>query len=213
MVVRIKICGITTQEAAVAAGDLGADAVGFVFAESPRRVTIGTALALARDVSLLVTRVAVFRLPDPSWVKEVVSTFRPDVIQVEPSPDLKDAMGEGSRLLPVFHDSPALADHLAAGLHTGSAMLLEGPGRGGRGEAPSWERAARAAGTHRLVLAGGLSPANVRDAILAVRPYGVDVSSGVESSMGVKDPNLIAQFIAATRQAEREMTSLSDSAA
>ena len=112
MVVRIKICGITTQEAAVAAGDLGADAVGFVFAESPRRVTIDTALALARDVSLFVARVAVFRLPEPSWVKEVVSAFRPDVIQVEPSPHVNEAMGDSARLLPVFHDSPDLADHL-----------------------------------------------------------------------------------------------------
>ena len=87
----------------------------------------------------------------------------------------------------------------------GDAVLLEGQGTGGRGEPPSWGRAADVARITPLVLAGGLTPHNVVDAILHVRPHAVDVSSGVESQPGIKDPGLIAQFIEAARRAERQM--------
>ena len=208
MGVRIKICGVTTVEAAEAASALGADAVGFVFADSPRQVTIDTALELARHLSPMVTRVAVFRYPSAASVSDVLRHFRPDVIQAEPSVDVIDAIGDSARLLPVFHDSQDLAERVAGyttDRASGDAVLLEGQGRGGRGEPPSWERAADVARIAPLVLAGGLAPHNVVDAILKVRPHAVDVSSGVESKTGVKDSGLIAQFIEAARRAERQM--------
>ena len=208
MGVRIKICGITTPEAAIAASELGADAVGFVFAESPRRVTIDTASELASRLSPFITRVAVFRHPELSSVSEVASELAPDVIQTEPTADIVAALRGHPRLLPVFHDGPDLSERItdyATNLGPGDAVLLEAAGRGGRGTAPSWERASAVARSTRLVLAGGLSPTNVQDAILTVRPYAVDVSSGVESRPGIKDPELIAEFIAATREAENKM--------
>ena len=208
MGVRIKICGVTTVEAAEAASALGADAVGFVFADSPRQVNIDTALQLARPLSPMITRVAVFRYPSAASVRDVLRHFQPDIIQTEPSVDVTDAIGDLARLLPVFHDSQDLAERVAiytADRAPGDAVLLEGQGRGGRGEPPSWERAADVARVTPLVLAGGLAPHNVVDAILKVRPHAVDVSSGVESKPGIKDPGLIAQFIEAARRAERQM--------
>lgn len=208
MGVRIKICGVTTVEAAEAASALGADAVGFVFADSPRQVNIDTALQLARHLSPMITRVAVFRYPSAGSVSDVLRHFQPDVLQTEPNVDISDAIGDLARLLPVFHDSPDLAERVAdytTDRAPGDAVLLEGQGRGGRGELPSWGRAAEVARVTPLVLAGGLTPHNVVDAILRVRPHAVDVSSGVESKPGIKDPGLIAQFIEAARRAERSM--------
>lgn len=210
MGIRVKICGITTPEAALAASDAGADAVGFVFAESPRRIAIDTALELTSHLSPLVTRVAVFRYPEPASVDEVISELRPDVVQTEPTTDIEATVGLRSRLLPVFHDSIDLSDRIASYMvsrNPGDAVLLEASGRGGRGAAPSWQRAAGVAQSVYLVLAGGLSPLNVEEAVLTVAPYAVDVSSGVESSPGVKDPRLIEKFIAAARQAGERIES------
>lgn len=213
MGIRVKICGITTPEAALAASDAGADAVGFVFAESPRRIAIDAALELSSHLSPLVTRIAVFRHPEPSSVDEVISELRPDVIQVEPTPGIEATVELRSRLLPVFHDSTDVSGRIAnymVSRNPGDAVLLEAPGRGGRGAAPSWQRAAEVAQSVHLVLAGGLSPLNVEEAILTVAPYAIDVSSGVESSPGVKDPRLIEKFIAAARRAGERIESTMD---
>ena len=210
MGIRVKICGITTLEAALAASDAGADAVGFVFAESPRRIAIDTALELTSHLSQLMTRVAVFRYPEPSSVDEVISELRPDVVQVEPTTDIEATVAFRSRLLPVFHDSPDLGERITSYMinrNPGDAVLLEAPGRGGRGAAPSWQRAVKVAQSVNLVLAGGLSPLNVEEVVMAVAPYAVDVSSGVESSPGVKDPRLIEKFIAAARRAGERIES------
>ncbi len=210
MRVRIKICGITDPTAAVAASDAGADAVGFVFyPPSPRNLEPDAATDLARHVSPLVTRVAVFRSPESREIKDVVSRFHPHVIQVEPSAQSVAAIPDSVALLPVFHEGPHLEDEVAAFIpRSGAAptIVLEAAGTGGRGLAPDWDRAAKLAKSTHLVLAGGLSPDNVADAIRLVRPWAVDVSSGVESSPGVKDPKLIAAFVAAVREAEMEMS-------
>ncbi len=210
MRVRIKICGITDPAAAVAASDTGADAVGFVFyPPSPRNLEPDAATDLARHVSPLVTRVAVFRSPESREIKDVVSRFHPHVIQVEPSAQSVAAIPDSVALLPVFHEGPHLEDEVAALIpRSGAAptIVLEAAGTGGRGLAPDWDRAAKLAKSTHLVLAGGLSPDNVADAIRLVRPWAVDVSSGVESSPGVKDPKLIAAFVAAVRETEREIS-------
>ncbi len=210
MRVRIKICGITDPAAAVAASDTGADAVGFVFyPPSPRNLEPDAATDLARHLSPLVTRVAVFRSPEGRDIIKVASTFHPHVIQVEPTADIVAAIPDSVALLPVFHEGPNL-DNEVAGLATlsGAAptIVLEAAGTGGRGLTPDWDRAAKLAKSTNLVLAGGLSPDNVVEAIRTVRPWAVDVSSGVESSPGIKDPKLIAAFVAAVREAEMEMS-------
>ncbi len=210
MRVRIKICGITDPAAAIAASDRGADAVGFVFyPPSPRNLELDAAADLARHVSPLVTRVAVFRSPEGRDIINVASTFHPHVIQVEPTADIVAAIPHGIALLPVFHEGPHLENEvaaLAAPSGTAPTIVLEAAGTGGRGLTPDWDRAATLAKSTNLVLAGGLSPDNVADAIRTVRPWAVDVSSGVESSPGVKDPKLIAAFVAAVREAEMEMS-------
>ncbi len=210
MRIRVKICGIIDPAAAVAASDMGADAVGFVFyPPSPRNLEPDAAADLARHLSPLVTRVAVFRSPESSEIIDVASRFHPHVIQVEPTADVVEAIPDRVSLLPVFHDGPDVENEMAAFASPSGAaptIVLEAAGTGGRGLAPDWDRAAKIAKSTNLVLAGGLSPDNVAEAIRIVRPWAVDVSSGVESSPGIKDPKLIAAFVAAVREAEREMS-------
>lgn len=203
MRVRVKICGISSAEAAAAAIEAGADAVGFVFAESPRQVTIERALELASHVPPFVTRVAVFRYPNPDQVMEVVRRFQPSVVQSEPGDGVNVGVPLSLGFLPVFHDGPGVVSQVCDyGGRPGNdnCVLLEGAGRGGLGTKPDWTRAAEIAQHTRLVLAGGLTPENVGEAIRIVRAHGVDVSSGVESK-GVKDPARIFEFIEAVRSA------------
>jgi phosphoribosylanthranilate isomerase len=198
--VRVKICGITTREALLAAVDAGADAVGFVFADSPRRIEPGAARELAAGLSPFVTTVAVFRHPDPREVQEIVRLLRPGVVQCEPAAGLVEALGPGVRFLPVLHDGDGVEAQAAA--VQADTVLLEAAGRGGRGVAPDRERAARLAARMRLVLAGGLTAENVGDAIRGVRPFAVDVSSGVERAPGLKDPDMIRRFLEAASATE-----------
>jgi phosphoribosylanthranilate isomerase len=200
MRVRVKICGLRTAEAVTAAVRCGADALGFVFSTSPRRIAIPDARALAAEIPPFVARVAVLWNPDAQGVLRVCESFGPDVVQCEP-----DRHGAAPHLgraafLAVLHDGPDVAVHAHA-LPAGGAVLLDSAGQGGRGVAPDWRRAAAIARTRPLVLAGGLTPENVGGAIRTVCPYAVDVSSGVESSPGVKDPALIERFIEAVRRA------------
>lgn len=208
MRVRVKICGLTRAEDVEAAVAAGADAIGFVFcAESPRTVSPFDAALLARHAPPYVTKVAVLRHPAPREIAAVVRTFPADLVQfeVENRSALSDAWR--ARFVPVFHDREALLEQLTCFLDlAGSArpvVHLEGPGRGGRGVRADVERAREASAITRLVLAGGLDPANVGEAVVRVRPWAVDVSSGVESAMGIKDHAKIEAFIRAVRTAER----------
>lgn len=194
MKVRIKICGLTSADAVRAAVEAGADSLGFVFAESPRRVSVSRALELAGDLPAEVTRVAVMRHPSADEATAVLEGFRPDFLQTDHD-DFRYIRLRGTcRPLPVFRDGEALPDRAP------SLLLYEGPASGS-GQVADWGAAARLARRSRLVLAGGLSVENVGEAIAAVRPYGVDVSYGVESAPGRKDPRRISAFIAAARAA------------
>ncbi len=207
MHIRVKICGIREREEAEAVVSAGADAMGLVFAESPRKLGIGDALELLTGFGGPIERVAVFHRPPAELLSAVLEVVEPDVVQAEPTPAVLAALRECDRLFPVFHDSPDLLARVAQyfGRDAPRAPVhLEGPGRGGRGVRPSWERAARLARRRRLILAGGLTPENVEAAIRHVRPYGVDVSSGVDQRPGVKSPELIHEFVAAVRRAEQD---------
>ena len=196
---RVKICGVTSVDAVDAAVAAGADAIGFVLAPgSPRRLDLDAARRLADRVPPFVARVAVLRHPTADEARAVIEALHPDLLQAEPSDALERAVAGRARLLAVLHDGPDLLARVPPG--TG-AVLLEAEGRGGRGVPPDRDRAAALARLVPLVLAGGLTPENVAAAIVAVRPVAVDVSSGVESSCGVKDPRRIADFIAAVRRA------------
>lgn len=197
MTVFVKVCGLSTPEDVAAAVSAGADAIGFVFAESPRRVSVAAAAELTREVPASIVRVAVMHHPTPDEWAEVAAGFGPDWLQT----DVEDfgglELGAVVRM-PVYRDTTELDVAAIAGEEQ---VLFEAP-RSGAGERADWERAAALAKSTRLMLAGGLDPDNVRTAIETVHPWGVDVSSGVERVRGVKDPDRIAAFIRAARELE-----------
>lgn len=215
--VRVKVCGCTTPDAIAAAVEAGADAVGFVFARSPRQVTLAQAAKLTTHVPPMVARVAVFKHPDTELIREVANTMMIDWMQSDAQDEATfRAAAIAVPLIPVYRDdgrTKDLAHALAAEVQEprpSRTVLVEGP-ISGSGEAIDWSRLSMlaheaGAGTLRLILAGGLNPDNVARAITTVKPYAVDVSSGVESSPGVKDPSRIRAFVAAVRSAERALS-------
>jgi phosphoribosylanthranilate isomerase len=190
----IKICGMTTPAAVSAALEAGVDAVGFVFAPSSRRLTPYAAAALAQSVRGRLCCVAVTRGPTQKEVDEIVSHFAPDVLQSDAA-DLDEL-----RLPAELAQLPVVRSTAAVPMVLPPRILFEGPGSG-TGAVSDWALAASLARRTQLVLAGGLSAANIATALARVRPWGVDVSSGVESQPGVKDPAEIVKFVTAVRAA------------
>jgi phosphoribosylanthranilate isomerase len=196
----IKVCGMTTAAGVKAAVEAGADAIGFVFAPSARRVTINRACELAHGMRQRVTIVAVTLHPTRQEADEIVRDFRPHMLQADAEDYLGLHMPQRLARLPVLRI--ANLEHA----EYPPRVLFEGP-KSGTGQVADWQQAAALAQRTRLVLAGGLNPGNVAEAIRIVRPYGVDVSSGVESRPGEKSPELIRQFISAARAAFKETES------
>lgn len=198
MTVHVKICGITDLASAQVAVEAGADAVGFVFADSVRKIPVETAAAIARELPGRILRVAVLLRPDQTEVRSILSRFPADLVQADFG-TIQDGVG----LLPVFRegDDDALEEYLSGTV----ARRFHYEGRSsGAGEAVDWQHAARLARKGRMTLAGGLTPANVATALETVQPYGVDVSSGVEAKPGVKDHGKIKDFISEVRNHEKE---------
>jgi phosphoribosylanthranilate isomerase len=192
----IKICGMRTRESIDAAARAGADAVGFVFhAASPRSLSIEVARDLQGAVPAGVERVAVFLHPSQELVDETIDVLRPDWVQTDAEDLATLRLPADQRVLPVLRSGRTLPEPLPG------RCLLES-GRSGMGERADWVEAARVAAMTQVVLAGGLDERNVADAVRAVRPFGVDVSSGVEARRGVKDVAKIREFIRAARAAE-----------
>lgn len=197
----VKICGVTTVEALEAAVAAGADALGFVFAPSPRWLAPEDAADLAELVPPGIVRVAVMRHPLPEEWDEVAAIVRPDWLQTEARDFASLRLPPGVEPLPVYRDMPGLD---TGALAREDRALFEAY-RSGVGEAPDWDRARALSSLTKLVLAGGLTPENVGTVIRHVRPWGVDVSSGVETSRGVKDADRIRAFVAAVRRVEEEI--------
>lgn len=190
----VKVCGLTTPDAVAAAVDAGVNAVGFVFAESKRKVTPRQAAELARGVPRDILRVAVMLHPTQAQLDEVWSQFRPDVLQTDVDDLATLQVPADLKVTPVFRAGRELPVTLPA------RLLFEGP-VSGTGETTDWSAAANLAARTQLILAGGLKPANVAEAISIARPFGVDVSSGVEARPGVKDPDKIYEFVRNARAA------------
>jgi phosphoribosylanthranilate isomerase len=194
----VKICGLRAPSDIAAAVTAGADAVGFVFAESPRRVSIDQAVALAREVPEHIAKVAVMQHPSQFEWDAVIDGFEPDWVQTDAADLQTLAVPDSVYCMPVYRDTPAfdptLIDHEMR-------ILFEAP-HSGVGAMADWDKAAALALNTQLMLAGGLDPDNIATAIRIVRPWGVDVSSGVEQRRGVKDPNKIAAFVSAVRELE-----------
>jgi len=195
MSVWIKICGLSSAEAVAAAVAAGADAVGFVFhPDSPRHVSPATAATLAAAVPAGIARVAVARHPTQEAVDAILAVFGPDLLQTDAADLARLRLPATLGRLPVLRTGALLPERLPV------RCLVEGADRG-RGERADWPAAAALARRCEVVLAGGLDSANVGAAIRAVRPFGVDVSSGVEHAPGRKDPARIRDFVAAARAA------------
>ncbi len=192
----IKICGMTSADAITAAAEAQVDAIGFVFAPSPRQVTPGRAAQLAALAPPGILRVAVAQHPVQENVDEICRILKPDYFQTDVE-DLRELrIPAHVQVLPVVRFGRQTPNPLPG------RMLFEGP-TSGSGETADWGRAAELARQTEVILAGGLSAHNVGEAIQAVRPFGVDVSSGVEALPGVKDPQRIHEFVRATRAAAR----------
>jgi phosphoribosylanthranilate isomerase len=192
----VKICGLTDEEAVRAAIDAGADALGFVFYDkSPRNLAPERAAMLANNVPAHVRRVAVMLHPDSTLWNEVSNVLRPDVLQTDSEDFSYLDVDEGIEQWPVLREgSVAERDGLPA------TFVYEGT-KSGHGQAVDWDAAADIARRGQMILAGGLTIDNVAEAIYKVVPYGVDVSSAVESAPGKKDVAKIAAFIAAAKAA------------
>jgi phosphoribosylanthranilate isomerase len=186
----IKICGITSVSAVAAAVECGVDAIGFVFAPSPRQLTPQQAVELSAQTPPDLLRVAVTRHPSQRLVDEIIERVQPDILQT----DLQDL--EHLRLPAGLQVFPVVRGALPGKVTR--RVLFEGA-LSGTGELSDWNVAAELATRTEVILAGGLNAGNVAAAIAKVRPYGVDVSSGVESAPGVKDARRMAQFVTAVR--------------
>ncbi|HMB67918.1 MAG TPA: phosphoribosylanthranilate isomerase [bacterium] len=202
----IKMCGITRLEDALAAVEAGADALGFVFAESPRRVRSDVALAIIRKLPPTVMRFGVFVDESPAEIAEVLRAAEIDRIQLHGFEEPMVQELAGTRVVKAFR---ARDDSVLTEIEEWAApfFLLDTwhPAQpGGTGERFDWDIARRAHKFGKFVLAGGLTPENVGQAINEVRPFGVDVSSGIEQSPGIKDPARIRAFVDAVRAADRE---------
>ena len=205
MTPRIKICGITSAHDALAAVEAGADALGFMFfQDSPRRVPIEQAGSIVRELPPFVAKVGVFVNPTETEVRVAIAECGIDTLQFhgeEPPPFCQQF---GLKFIKAFRVQNA--DSLKpASEYASAAWLLDSyvPGQhGGTGAVFNWDIAADAARRHRwVILAGGLTPENVADAVRRVKPFGLDVSSGVESSPRRKEPAKIRAFIEAARSA------------
>ncbi len=199
MSLQVKICGLTTPQAVDVALAAGADAVGFVFhGSSPRNLAPQRAAVLASRVPKRVRTVAVTLHPSQALVECVLAVFTPDIWQTDAADFAALDLPAGIERWPVLRAGSALPAVIPA------RFLFEGA-RSGAGELTDWSLAAQLARQGELVLGGGLDPGNVAAAIAAVRPWGVDVSSGVESAPGVKDPHRIEAFVRAARAAAQEL--------
>ena len=205
---RIKFCGLTRPGDVRLAGELGVDAIGFVFAaRSPRRLQAEEARAMRNALAPLVDAVALFMDDPEDDVREVVRTVRPSLLQFHGNeseafcrsfgvPYLKAiAMGEPDTQHAISPQSryPSAAGFLFDSHAPG--------GQGGSGQTFDWSRLP-AEITKPWLLAGGLSPGNIFEAVIATRPWGVDVSSGIESAPGIKDGDKMRRFVEEVRRAD-----------
>ncbi len=209
---RVKICGVTREEDAALASELGASYVGLNFAAvSPRRVTLQAARRLSRAVARGVTRVGVFVSEPFGEIRRAVEEAGLDLVQVHRPLTREDLEALPCPVIAVAHVSRNGADPAPRELLARCRMLLldtsGGERPGGTGKAFDWDLVAGRSWPLPLILAGGLTPENVSEAIARVRPSAVDVASGVESSPGIKDEIRMRRFFEAVRRADASPTS------
>lgn len=204
---RIKFCGMTRGEDIALAVALGVDAIGLILVPaSPRCVTLEQAVALRRQIPPLVSCVALLRDPDPELVHQVVERLRPDLLQFHGSECAADCRRAGRPYLKAIPMADPQAGLAMLGAHEAAAGFVFDShavdGIGGSGKVFDWRQIPDAA-RGRAILAGGLSAENVGQAVRAVRPYAVDVASGIEASPGFKSGQRMRDFVDALRMADQ----------
>jgi phosphoribosylanthranilate isomerase len=207
MSIRIKICGITRAADALAAVRAGADALGFMFCQaSPRCLNHDQAATIIRALPPFIAKVGVFVNPTEAEVRAAIAGTGIDTLQFHGEESPEFCRQFGLKIIKAFRvrDAESLQQAQA---YAPEAWLLDSyvAGQpGGTGVTLNWELAADATRRYSwVILAGGLTPKNVADAVQKVKPYGVDVASGVESAPGEKDPEKLRAFVTAARSAER----------
>lgn len=203
MYTRVKICGITRLEDALTAAQAGADAIGFVFdPKSPRHVHPDQALKITRALPPFVTVVGLFVNAAPDTVEGVLSHVPLDLIQFHGTEKPEQCRRYHRSYIKAIHMKPEVDLRELARLYgDATGLLLDtyvADAAGGSGQAFDWNRIPQDF-DRPVILAGGLTPENVAEAIRKVRPYAVDVSSGVEQSQGIKDAGKIIAFIDAVK--------------
>jgi len=205
MPVQVKICGLTNLRDARHAAAAGADWLGFVFVPaSPRAVTPEQVRAMVRQLPADVPKVGVFVNTAVAEVARILEYCGLDVAQLRGDETAAAVHTLGAARCWKVVALRARDDVTAALAHPAARLLVDTPHgsrRGGTGQVGNWELAAALAVRREIFLAGGLTPANVGRAVQCVRPYGVDVSSGVEAERGRKDPGKVTAFIAAAHEA------------
>jgi phosphoribosylanthranilate isomerase len=200
--VRVKICGITNSEDALTAVEYGADALGFVFAPSARRVDVATVIDVVGKLPPFIVKVGVFADSDLAEVRETMSICGLDMVQLHGREGPEFCAALFPRVIKAFTAAdippPGEVAHYPA-----AALLLDrekGVGRDDTGDSRLWDLAREIAEHSRVILAGGLTPENVAQAIETARPYAVDVARGVESEPGRKDRGKLRDFLAAAKE-------------
>ena len=201
---KIKICGITNIDDAFLALSLGVDAVGFIFAESPRRITAVNASEIIDALPQTILKIGVFVNEEDKRVRKILELCRLDMLQFHGDEPPEYILKFREKIIKSFRieDENSLEDIPE---YKASAYLLDTYSEktyGGTGKFFNWDLAVKAKKFGPIILSGGLNPDNVADAIRKVQPYAVDVSSGVESSPGKKDPKKLEEFVKRARGIE-----------
>ncbi len=200
----VKICGITSEADALLAVGLGADAIGFVFAPSPRQVAPQAVRRIIERVPPEILTVGVFRNESRSRVVEIVNGIGLRGAQLHGDETAEDTRWVAERVAVTFKAFPAGHRNIARIDDYGVTKVLVDAQSPGSGEVFDWRLAEGVVDPARLIVSGGLHAGNVADAIDHLHPFGVDVSSGVESEPGRKDPRKVRDFVMAARAASGE---------
>ena len=202
--VRVKICGISDSATAVVAAEAGADAIGLIFAPSRRRVTAAQAREIAAALPPFVTKVGVFVDEERGRIEELIAACGLGAVQLHGAEPPEFCVGFHVPVVKAIRvkDASSLEQMTAYQVDAFLLDTFDASALGGTGRTFDWTLAIQAARTHRTILSGGMTPVNVVEALTRVVPYGVDVSSGVETD-GRKDHAKIRDFIRRVREWDR----------
>jgi len=201
----VKICGITSEADALLAVGMGASAVGFIFAPSPRQMAPAAVADIVKRLPHETVTVGVFRDESPRRVVEIAGQIGLRAVQLHGFESAEDTRWVAERVNWTIKAFPAGHRNIERFRDYGArTLLVDGPAPGS-GQLFDWRLAEGVVDPGRLLVSGGLRPDNVAGAIAHLHPWGVDVATGVESSPGVKDPGKVRDFVIAAREAGRQL--------